>query len=140
MKLPEVGVKRPVFTAMVFVAILVFGVVALQMLSKDVLPDIEMPTLTVITVYPGASADEVEQQVTKKLEEYLSGCENLKSITSKSRENVSFITLQFQWNSDLNESSANARDMIEMAKRHLPDGSEAPMIMKINSSMLPVVM
>jgi len=139
MKLPEVGVKRPVFTAMVFVAILVFGVVALQMLSKDVLPDIEMPTLTVITVYPGASADEVEQQVTKKLEEYLSGCENLKSITSKSRENVSFITLQFQWNSDLNESSANARDMIEMAKRHLPDGSEDPMIMKINSSMLPVV-
>ncbi len=139
MKLPEIGVKRPVFTAMVFIAIFLFGVVALKMLPTDVLPDIELPTLTVITVYPGASAYEVEQQVTKKLEETLSGSSNLKKITSKSKENVSFITLQYQWNSDLDEASANARDLISLAKRRLPDGAKDPQILKINSSMLPVI-
>ncbi|MCK9218754.1 MAG: efflux RND transporter permease subunit [Bacteroidales bacterium] len=139
MKLPEIGVKHPVFTVMVFIAVLLFGIVSLKMLPTDVLPDIELPTLTVITVYPGASANEVEQQVTKKLEETLSGSENLKKITSKSKENVSFITLQYQWSSDLNEASANARDLIELAKRRLPDGAEDPTIFQINSSMLPVI-
>ena len=139
MKLPEIGVKRPVFTALIFIAVLLFGIVSLKMLPTDVLPNIELPTLTVITVYPGASAQEVEQQVTKKLEETLSGSENLKKITSKSKENVSFITLQYQWNSDLNEASANARDLIELAKRKLPDAAQDPTILKINSSMLPVI-
>lgn len=139
MKLPEIGVKRPVFTAMIFIAVLLFGIVSLKMLPTDVLPDIELPTLTVITVYPGASAKEVEQQVTKKLEETLSGSENLKKITSKSKENVSFITLQYTWSSDLNEASANARDLIDLAKRRLPDAAEDPTIFKINSSMLPVI-
>ena len=139
MKLPEIGVKRPVFTALIFIAVLLFGIVSLKMLPTDVLPNIELPTLTVITVYPGASAQEVEQQVTKKLEETLSGSENLKKITSKSKENVSFITLQYQWNSDLNEASANARDLIELAKRKLPNAAQDPTILKINSSMLPVI-
>jgi hydrophobe/amphiphile efflux-1 (HAE1) family protein len=116
-----------------------FGIVSLKMLPTDVLPNIELPTITVITVYPGASANEVEEQVTKKLEQTLSGSENLKKITSKSKENVSFITLQYQWNSDLNEASANARDLIELAKNKLPDGAKNPTILKINSSMLPVM-
>lgn len=139
MKLPEIGVKRPVFTAMLFIAVLLMGLVAFFKLPTDVLPNIEMPTLTVITVYPGASANEVEQQVTKPLETYLSGIQDLKKISSKSKENVSFITLQFNWNSDLNNSSANARDMIELAKRHLPSDVRTPMIMRINSSMMPVL-
>ncbi|MDP4281508.1 MAG: efflux RND transporter permease subunit [Bacteroidota bacterium] len=139
MKLPEIGVKKPITTAMIFIGILLVGIAALLVLPTDVLPDIELPTLTVITVYPGASADEVEQQVTKRLEEVLSGSSNLKKITSKSKENVSFITLQYQWNSDLNEASANARDLIGMAKHRLPDGAKDPQIMKINSSMLPVI-
>ena len=124
---------------MIFIGILLVGIAALLVLPTDVLPDIELPTLTVITVYPGASADEVEQQVTKTLEEVLSSSSNLKKITSKSKENVSFITLQYQWNSDLNEASANARDLIGLAKRRLPDGANDPQIMKINSSMLPII-
>ncbi len=139
MKLPEIGVKRPVFTAMLFIGVLLMGLVAFFSLPTDVLPDVEMPTLTVITVYPGASANEVEQQVTKPLESMLSGTQDLKKITSKSKENVSFITLQFNWSADLNNASANARDMIEMAKRHLPTDARNPIIMRINSSMMPVL-
>lgn len=139
MKLPEIGVKRPITTTMLFIAVFLLGVITFYMLPTDVLPDIELPTLTVITVYPGASANEVEQQVTKALEQTLSGASNLKKITSKSKENVSFITLQYQWNSNLEEVTNDARDLIDLAKRRLPDGAEDPQIMKINSSMLPVI-
>lgn len=139
MKLPEIGVKRPVFTLMVFIAVFLFGSVTLFMLPEDVLPDVELPTLTIVTVYPGASSNEVEQQVTKILEEVLSSCENLKNITSKSRENVSIITLQFQWNSDINEATANARNVMELGLPYLPEDAQSPVIMKINSSLLPVM-
>jgi len=101
MKLPEVAVKRPVAITMLFIAVLLFGVVSLTRLPLDIMPDMELPTLTVITVYPGASASEVEQQITKELEMILSGTENLKNISSQSKENVSFVQLQFDWGADI---------------------------------------
>jgi len=124
---------------MIFVAILIFGLVAGTMIPKDVLPDIEMPTLTIITVYPGANASEVENQVTDKLEGVLAGTSALKSIKSNSRENVSIITMQFNWGTDLNDASNSVRDLMELAKKDLPGDAQNPMIMKITSSMLPVV-
>jgi HAE1 family hydrophobic/amphiphilic exporter-1 len=103
------------------------------------MPEMEFPSLTVITIYPGASATEVEQQVTRPLEAALGGTENLKEISSQSKENVSFISLQFEWGSDINASASNARDLIELVKNRLPNGANNPVIYKINSSMLPVL-
>ncbi len=139
MKLPEIGVKRPVFTAMLFIAIFLFGIISFRTLPTDLLPDVELPTLTVVTVYPGASANEVEQNVTKTLEDILAGISKLKKITSNSRENVSFITLQFDWGTDMNEAANNARDLMELKMRYLPTDADAPIIVKINSSMIPVL-
>lgn len=139
MRLPEIAVRNPVFTIMIFVAILLFGVVSMFMIPKDVLPEIELPTLTVITVYPGASANEVEQQVSKKLEGVLSGASNLKSIKSNSRENVSFITLEFNWGEKLDAASNNVRDLIELKKADLPSEARTPVIYKLSSAMLPIV-
>ena len=139
MKLPEVAVKRPVFTAMLFVAILLFGVVSLTKLPLDIMPEMELPTLTVITVYPGASADEVEEQVSKKLEKILSGTEHLKEITSQSKENVSFVQLQFDWGTDITSAANNARDLIELVKNKLPRDAHNPIIFKVNSSLMPVL-
>ncbi|HPF92960.1 MAG TPA: efflux RND transporter permease subunit, partial [Tenuifilaceae bacterium] len=99
MILPRISVRRPVAVAMLFVAILLFGLVSLTRLPLDVMPEMEFPSLTVITIYPGASATEVEQQVTRPLEAALGGTENLKEISSQSKENVSFISLQFEWGS-----------------------------------------
>lgn len=124
---------------MLFVAILLFGLVSLTRLPLDVMPEMEFPSLTVITIYPGASATEVEQQVTRPLEAALGGTENLKEISSQSKENVSFISLQFEWGSDINASASNARDLIELVKNRLPNGANNPVIYKINSSMLPVL-
>jgi len=139
MNLPKLSVKQPVLIIMAFIAVLIFGIVAYMKLPTDVLPDIELPALTVITVYPGASSNEVEQQVTKVLEQVLSSTENLKTIKSSSKENVSFISLQFNWGVELNEAANNVRDLLELKKRQLPAEAESPFIFKINSAMLPVL-
>jgi HAE1 family hydrophobic/amphiphilic exporter-1 len=139
MRLPKIAVNRPVATMMAFLALLLFGLVSLYKLPLDIMPEMELPTLTVMTVYPGASAEEVEEQVTKPLEEILAGTEGLKDVTSKSKENVSFISLEFNWGADISEASNNARDLIELVKRELPDDAESPVIYKVNSSMFPVL-
>ncbi len=139
MNLPRISVRRPVAIAMVFLATLLFGLVSLTRLPLDVMPEMEFPSLTVITLYPGASAIEVEQQVTRPLEAALGGTENLKEISSQSKENVSFISLQFEWGSDISESASNARDLIELVKTRLPSNAYNPVIYKINSSLLPVL-
>lgn len=139
MILTRISVRRPVAIAMLFLAVLLFGLVSLVRLPLDLMPEMELPTLTVITVYPGASATEVEQQVTRPLEAVLGGTENLNEISSQSKENVSFISLQFDWGSDINASASNARDLIELVKNRLPMDANNPVIFKINSSLLPVL-
>jgi HAE1 family hydrophobic/amphiphilic exporter-1 len=124
---------------MVFIAVILFGVIAINMLPRDVLPEIEFPTLTVVTVYPGASAEVVEDQVTRPLETVLAATENLRSIKSVSKENVSFITMRFNWGVDVNEASNSARDNIELVKRRLHRDVHQPVILKVNSSMIPVI-
>lgn len=139
MLLPRASVNRPVAFAMLFVATLLFGLVSLTRLPIDLMPEMELPTLTVITIYPGASATEVETQVTKPLEAVLGSTENLKEISSQSKENVSFISLQFDWGSNVESAAGNARDLIELAKNSLPSSANNPVIFKINSSLLPVL-
>jgi HAE1 family hydrophobic/amphiphilic exporter-1 len=139
MKLPKLSVTRPVATAMVFMAILLFGLVSLKMLPLDVMPAMELPSLTILTVYPGASANEVENQVSRVLETQLSGVQDLKSIMSSSRENVSLVSLQFNWGSDITQAANNTRDMMELVKSRMPSGAREPVIYKVNSSMMPVL-
>ncbi|MFN8239743.1 MAG: efflux RND transporter permease subunit [Bacteroidales bacterium] len=139
MKLPKLSVNRPVATSMVFLAILLFGLVSLRLLPLDVMPAMELPSLTVLTVYPGASANEVEDQVSKVLESQLSGVQDLKSIKSSSRENVSIVSLSFNWGSDITAAANNTRDMMELVKSRMPSGAREPVIYKVNSSMMPVL-
>ncbi|MEA3317567.1 MAG: efflux RND transporter permease subunit, partial [Bacteroidota bacterium] len=140
MNFPNISVKRPIATLMAFLAILLFGFVSMTKLPLDIMPDMELPALTVMSIYPGASAEEVEQQVTKPLEELLAGTEGLKEISSKSKENVSFISMQFGWGADISQAANNARDFIEFAKRKLPEDAYNPVIYKVNTSMFPVLL
>ncbi|MFW5757887.1 MAG: efflux RND transporter permease subunit, partial [Bacteroidota bacterium] len=137
--LPTTGVNRPVFTSMIFAGILLFGLLAYRFLPRDMLPDIEIPTLTVVTLYPGASAGDVERQVTQPLEEVLAGVTQLKNITSQSKENVSFISMQFDWETNLEDASASVRDYLEFSRRSLPDQASSPMVLQISSDMFPVI-
>jgi HAE1 family hydrophobic/amphiphilic exporter-1 len=139
MNLPKYAVNRPITAAMAFIAVLLFGLVSFRMLPLDVMPEMELPSLTVITVYPGASAEEIEKQLVKPLEAVLAGTEHLKEIQSSSRENVSFIALKFEWGTDISAAANNARDLMELVKAKLPAEAHTPIIYKMNSSMIPVL-
>lgn len=139
MNIAQTAVKRPVFTAMVFAGLFLLGAIAWHLLPRDMLPGIEIPALTVVTLYPGASAWDVENEVTQPLEEVLAGVNNLKTIQSQSKENVSFITLQFDWNTNLDVASGSVRDFLEFSRRNLPADASSPMVMRISSDMFPVL-
>mgnify|MGYP003200500984 CR=1 FL=1 len=101
MSLYATAVKKPVTTALVFVAIVIFGLFSLTRLSVDLLPEIETNTIMVMTSYAGASAADIEMNVSKPLENVLNSVSDLKHITSQSRENISIITLEFDYGTDI---------------------------------------
>ncbi len=139
MTLSERAVRRPVSTLMFFLALLLMGVVSIRFLPIDLMPDMELPSITLLTYYPGAGAEEVESQVTKPLEGVLSATEQVRDINSSSKENVSTISMSFDHNTDINEAANNIRDRISLIESQLPSDAEKPVVMKINSSMLPVI-
>ncbi|MCK9322101.1 MAG: efflux RND transporter permease subunit, partial [Bacteroidales bacterium] len=139
MKLYEASVKKPITTAIIFVAVVVLGLFSLSKLSIDMLPEIEMNQAIVIVTYPGASAEDVENNVSKTLESALSTVSDLKKIRSTSKENTAVISVEFNWGTDLDAAVNDMRDKIEMVKSYLPDGCSNPIIMKISTDMMPVV-
>jgi len=140
MKLPEFGVRRPVFTTMIFVAIVLLGIVALNMLPIDLMPKMEIPTMAVITFYRGAGAEDIETKITKVIEEQVSTTPNIKEVTSTSEENLSVVTMRFEWGTDLDEAANDVRQRLDMAMMNLPDDADRPMLLKMDVSMMPVLL
>lgn len=140
MSLYEGAVKRPIMTSLVFVAIVIFGLFSLQRLPIDLYPDIETNTLMVMTAYPGASASDVENNVSRPLENVLNTVSNLKHITSNSNENLSFIVMEFEYGEDIDVLTNDVRDKLEMVKSALPDDAENPIIFKFSTDMIPIVL
>ncbi|MBQ7212888.1 MAG: efflux RND transporter permease subunit [Muribaculaceae bacterium] len=141
MSLYSSAVKRPVMTSLIFVAVIILGLFSLSRLPIDLYPDIETNTIMVMTAYPGASAQDIEQNVTRPLENVLNSVENLKHITSKSRENISVITLEFEYGKeDIDVMTNDVRDKLDMMKSSLPDDAENPIIFKFSTDMIPIVL
>ena len=140
MSLYESAVKKPVMTSLVFVGIVIMGLFSLSKLPIDLLPNIETNTILVLTSYPGASAADVETNVTRPLESSLNTVSNLKNITSTSRENTSIITLEFEYGEDIEALTNDVRDKLSLVKSYLPDGISEPVIFKFSTDMIPVVM
>jgi len=139
MKLPEFGVRRPVFTTMIFVGIVLLGIVALNMLPIDLMPKMEIPTMAVITFYRGAGAEDIETKITKVIEEQVSTTPNIKEVTSTSEENLSVVTMRFEWGTDLDEAANDVRQRLDMAIMNLPDDADRPMLFKMDVSMMPML-
>jgi len=139
MKLAEVGVRRPVFTAMIFIAILVLGAVSFSRLPVDLMPEIENPSISVVTSWLGASTTDVENKVTRVIEKQLATVSDLDELTSRTREGLSSVTCLFEWGTDLNEAANDIRDKLEFAKRRLPDDADNPIVLKFNSSSMPIL-
>ena len=139
MSLPEISVRQPVTTVMVFAAIALLGSVAFFKLNLDLLPDIEPPAVSVITTYPGASATDVESEVTKYLEDQLSTTPNLDRLESKSKDNISIVNCIFDWGTDLAVATNDIREKIDLARPELADQAEDPFVFKFSSSMVPIL-
>lgn len=138
MKLYESSVKKPITTSLIFVAIIVLGLFSLSRLSIDLMPEIEINQAYVIVTYPGASAEDVENNVTKVMESALSTVSDLKELTSTSKENTAIIGCEFEWGIDIDGAVNDMRDKIELVKQMLPDGCSNPMILKISTDMMPI--
>ena len=140
MSLYSSSVKRPVTTTLVFVALIVLGLFSLKNLPIDLFPDVDTNTIMVMTSYAGTSASDIEQNVTRPLENTLNSVEHLKHITSNSRENISIVTLEFEYGYDIEALTNDVRDKLDMVSSMLPDDANTPIIFKFSSDMIPIVL
>src|SRR5690554_336625 len=140
MSIYKSSVNNPITTIMIFVAIIIFGLYSFLKLPIDFYPEIEIPAISVITAYPGASAADIETNVTKPMENALSSVPKLKEIRSTSNDNMSIITIKYEWGQDLNDASNDIRDRMDRVLKLLPDDTERPQIVKFNTSMMPIMM
>ncbi|MEY4258708.1 MAG: Efflux pump rane transporter BepE, partial [Pseudomonadota bacterium] len=139
MQLPELSIRRPVFATVMSLLILLVGAVAFQGLTVREYPQIDEPTVSVSTTFGGASSEVVESQVTKVLEDSLSGIEGVDVITSSSRAERSQITVRFALSRDPDSAAADVRDKVSRVRQRLPQGIDEPVIAKVEADAFPVV-
>ena len=139
MKIYESAVRKPISTVLIFLMVMILGIFSLSNLAIDMYPEMDMPTISVITTYEGANAADIETNVTRVLEDNLNTVDNLKDITSKSSDNFSLISLEFEWGTDLDVAANDIRDAIDRVSTFLPDEVDNPTLYKFSSSMIPVM-
>lgn len=139
MSIYKSAINKPVTTALIFVAVIVIGLFSLLRLPIDQFPEIDPPYITVMTTYAGASASEIETNVTKLIENSLTSVDGLKELTSSSRDNMSVVSLELEWGTDRDEAANDVRSYIDMIKSSLPDGCSSPVMFKLNSSLMPII-
>lgn len=133
------AVKKPVTTIMLFMGVIVFGLYSLAKLPIDFYPEMEFPAIMVFTSYSGANASDVERNISEPLESSLNTVSDVKQITSTSRDNVSVVTLEFEYGTNLDAAANDVRDALSMVESLLPEGSEDPVIFKFNTNMMPIL-
>lgn len=133
------SVKNPVTTSLVFAALVVFGVFSLLNTSIALYPDIDANTVMVVSSYHGAGASDVESNLTKLLENTLNGVPNLKNLKSSSREDVSVVSLEFAFGTDMESAVNDIRDKLDMINSSLPEGAGKPVIFKFSTEDIPIM-
>ena len=139
MNIYKTSVNNPITTIILFATIAIMGVVSFTRLGIDLFPDIESNAMLVMTTYPGASAEDIETNVTRPIENVLNGVDHLKHMTSTSKENISVVALEFQYGYDIDILVNDVRDKLDMLST-LPDGVSQPIIFKFTADMIPVLM
>ncbi|MSQ03314.1 MAG: efflux RND transporter permease subunit [Myxococcales bacterium] len=137
--LSDLAIRRPVFIAMLSVAIVVLGLLGYSRLATDLYPPVNFPFLIVQTVYPGASPTDMERDVTEPLEDAVGGISGIKKLQSFSRDSVSLLMIQFDLDINLDEATNSVRDRVGAAEKALPDAADPPLIRQIDIGALPVL-
>ena len=139
MAIYKTAIHKPITTGLIFVAVIVLGLYSLTRLPIDQMPEMDPPYVTVMTTYAGANASEIETNITKLIENSLNSVDGLKNITSTSKDNISVVSLEFEWGSDIDEALNDIRSYVDLLYDNLPDGVSRPMILKLNSSAMPIM-
>lgn len=134
----ERAIRRPVATAMVFVALTVLGALSYTRLQVDLFPELDFPSISVVTTYPGVSPEEVETLITRPIEAAVARVEGIDRIESFSAEGRSRVALRFTWGMELDEAMNEVRSAVERVRGSLPDEADAPVVFRFNLTNLPV--
>ena len=138
MFLSDISIKRPVFAAVMMLVLVTLGIFSYRRLSIDMYPDVEVPVLSIVTKFPGASPETVERELTKRIEEVVNQIPGVRHIMSTSRESVSSVVVIFHLEVKINEATQDARAKISTIRGDLPRGIEDPVIQKFDFSAMPV--
>lgn len=139
MKITDISVSRPVTVSILYIGIIILSVVSYYFIELDFFPDVEFPIAVVYVEYENVGPKEIENSVTKPLEEAVGSVNNVDYVTSISKEGMSSITIKFQWGTDMVEAVADIRERIDMVRSRLPEGIENPVTVKFDISMLPIM-
>ncbi len=139
MHLAEIAIKRPVGVTVIFMAVVLLGIYAFNKLSVDFLPDIDVPKLIVKTEWPDANARDVEERLTQQVEAALSTLQTVDKITSISRDGISYVTVTFNWGTDMDMAFIQVRSKLDRMQDGLPKFSERPSIMRFDPSSTPIM-
>ncbi|UKJ09032.1 efflux RND transporter permease subunit [Solitalea lacus] len=139
MKITEVSIKRPTLVVVIFTVLTLMGLLSYFSLNYELLPKFSTPTLTISTVYPGASPNEVENTVTKKVEDAVASMENIKKITARSVEGVSIVTVELTSNADADIGLQEAQRKVNAILADLPDDAKTPSLNKFSLDDLPIM-
>jgi len=139
MKLPEFSVRRRVTASMMIMILVVVGLIALSRLGLDFFPDIEFPTVSTVTTYRGASSEDIENTITKPLEQVISSVNRVKKVTSVTQEGISLVMAEFEWGTNLDFAAQDIRDQIALYKTYLPEEASDPLVVKFNLGQMPII-
>jgi HAE1 family hydrophobic/amphiphilic exporter-1 len=139
MSLSDFSVDRPVTITMIVMIILVVGALSLSKVGLDMMPDVDFPTVSVVTRYEGASSEDVEKLVTRTIEGAVASVNGVVGVTSTSQEDSSFVLVNFEWGTDLDAAAQDMREALGLVEPLLPDGAEDPMVLKFSLSAIPVL-
>ncbi len=139
MNIIEIAVKRPVFVIMMVASIVVLGIIGYSNLAVDLLPNVEFPNIGVTSIYPGASAEEMENLFSKPLENTLGTVEGLDTLYSISREGVSIVVISFNMGTDIKASETKVREKVQFVKRDLPQDANEPLVQRFSTEDTPII-
>lgn len=138
MILSDLSIKRPIFAAVMMLALVTLGIFSYRQLSVEMFPNVEIPVVSIVTRFPGASPETVEREVSKRIEEAVNQIAGVKHIYSYSRESVSTVVVEFRLEEKLGEVTQEARAKISSIRGELPDAVEEPIIQKMDFNAMPV--
>src|SRR5207302_4805749 len=139
MSLSDVAIKRPVFTSMMALCLIVLGIMGVNRLGTDLFPDVTFPVVLVSTVYKGAGPGEIETQVSKPLEDSIAGISGIDKMHSWSRENASMIAVQFKLTESLDRAVQEVRDKVSQAQNLLPHDADLPKVSRVDIGASPIL-